>query len=187
LTDAAGTLIRVVVVANRVVFGVFLLVVGLIVLLVVPGLVHPEWERGWFYPVFVVGVPLVWVAGLITGTGAVLLHLLGRWDGFWQSAAPPVLGVVCLDFMMASIPPPPAVGAVGAAVLGVLCLAALRLPGARGRRWGIVPLLALPFLGIIPPLAFWAPLFAGALFFGVWSVARIQVPRGHDAEGSGTA
>jgi hypothetical protein len=170
--DVAGW-IRIVTTANRVVFISVLVVVASITLLAAPGLYNPEWERGWFYPVFVIGIPLTWVAGLITGASAVLLHLLGRWDGFWHSAAPPVLGFVCLNFMMASIPPPPLPGAVAAVAIGVLCLSAVWRPDTWRHRWGIVPLLVLPFLDRLPPLAFWAPLTAGILFFGIGASARM--------------
>jgi hypothetical protein len=164
--------IRVVTVSNRVVFCTFLLVVGLIVVLIAPGLYNPEWEKGWFYPVFFFGMPLIWVAGMVTGAAAVALHLSGRWEGFWGSAAPVVLGVVCLFNMMASIPPPPVVGAAISAILGAACLVALGRRGAHWRRWGILPLLALPFLGLIEPLAFWAPLAAALVFFGTWAWTR---------------
>jgi hypothetical protein len=166
--------VRIVVVSNRVVSMGIAAVVVLMVLGFAWSALAPKWDPGVAYGAFVIGVPLTWVSGMVTGAAAVMLHLSGRWDGFWESAAPPVLGVVCLYFMMASQPPPPAFGAVIAAILGVVCLVAALRRGAPVRQWGIVPLLALPFLGLIEPLAFWAQLAAALVFFGTWAWTRFE-------------
>lgn len=164
--------VRLVAVSNRVVCVGMVVVAVLMALGFAWSALLPKWDPGIAYGAFVIGVPLTWIAGMVTGAAAVVLHLSGRWDGFWGSAAPVVLGVVCLYFMMTSLPPPPAIGGAIASILGALCLVVLLRRGAMARRWGIVPLLALPFLGLAEPLAFWAPLAAGIVFLGNWAWTR---------------
>jgi hypothetical protein len=173
-TEKGGILLGIVIWANRVVFGAFVLAGGL--------LAAGMGAVAWVPPLAELGhhavggasllglLPLA--AGPVAAGAAMGLYFAGRMDPFWTTVAPVNLGFLCLSAAAFSMPPPPPWGAAVAAVLGAGCVALLVRRGAAPRRCGLPALLGLALLGLVPPLAFWAPLAAGGVFLGVWGVAR---------------
>jgi len=159
--------------SNRLALRVELVVLALLVLALVPAALFPKYDIGFVYPVMIVLVPLAALGALVTGIAAAGFHLVGRLERFWDTAASLNLAFLCLFLAFTAIPPPPAAGAVGGAALGLACAAVLLRRDAPPRKMGLLPALALPFAGVLPPLSFWAPLAAALLFIGVWTAVRL--------------
>lgn len=118
--------------------------------------------------------PLPFAAGMLAGTVAAAIYLLGRMEGFWGTTAPLNLGFCGFVLAALSVPPSPFSPVVAGAFAGALGMAlVLYRKAAPVRKWLVPPFLVPPLIGLTSPVGPWAGLAAGAFFIGTWVRTRV--------------